>query len=148
MKLNGLHHINIRCAESDLPAIEKFYGEVLGLRKGDRPNFPNPGIWLWQDNHPLVHVSARCVEGFLQDKHHGSVDHVAFGMNGAAEFRDRVEKLGIPYDAQNVPDAGFQIFLKDPIGTVLEFNFPNSEAPVDVTTGTLSKRQREMAGAR
>ena len=33
MKLNGLHHINIRCAESDLPAIEKFYGEVLGVNR-------------------------------------------------------------------------------------------------------------------
>jgi catechol 2,3-dioxygenase-like lactoylglutathione lyase family enzyme len=145
MKLTGLQHINIRCAESDLPAIEKFYGDVMGLRKGDRPNFPNPGMWLWHENHPLVHVSARCAEGFLQDKHHGSVDHVAFGMSGAAEFRERVQKLGIAFDAQNVPGAGFQIFLKDPLGTVLEFNFPNEEAPSDVATGTMAQRQREVA---
>jgi catechol 2,3-dioxygenase-like lactoylglutathione lyase family enzyme len=145
MKVTGIQHINIRCAESDLPAIEKFYGEVIGLRKGNRPNFPNPGMWLWDDHYPLVHVSARCAEGFLQDKHHGSVDHVAFGMSGAAEFRDRVQKLGIPFDAQNVPGAGFQIFLKDPIGTVLEFNFPNEEAPADIATGTMAQRQREVA---
>ena len=145
MKVTGIQHINIRCAESDLPAIEKFYGEVIGLRKGDRPNFPNPGFWLWDDNYPLVHVSARCAEGFLQDKHHGSVDHVAFGMSGAAEFRERVQKLGIAFDAQNVPGAGFQIFLKDPIGTVLEFNFPNEEAPSDVAAGTMARRQREVA---
>ena len=144
MKLNGVHHINIRCAVSDLPAIEKFYGDLMGLKKGSRPNFPNPGIWLWQDNHPLIHVSARCPDGFLQDKHHGSVDHVAFGMTGAAEFREHVRKLGIAFDAQNVPDAGFQIFLKDPIGTVLEFNFPNEEAPQDIESGTLSARQREV----
>jgi hypothetical protein len=66
-------------------------------------------------------------------------------MSGAAEFRDRVRKLGIKFDAQNVPDAGFQIFLKDPIGTVLEFNFPNEEAPPDIESGRLSERQREMA---
>jgi catechol 2,3-dioxygenase-like lactoylglutathione lyase family enzyme len=144
MKLTGVHHLNIRCAESDLPAIEKFYGEVLGLRKGDRPEFPNPGIWLWHDDHPLIHVSARCAEGFLQEKHHGSVDHVAFGMIGAAEFRDRVRNLGISFEAQNVPGAGFQIFLKDPVGTVLEFNFPNEEAPSDVTRGTLAPRVREV----
>ena len=53
MKLNGVHHINIRCAVSDLPAIEKFYGELMGMKKGARPNFPNDGIWLWHDN-PLV----------------------------------------------------------------------------------------------
>jgi catechol 2,3-dioxygenase-like lactoylglutathione lyase family enzyme len=145
MKVTGIQHINIRCAESDLPAIEKFYREVIGLRKGDRPNFPNPGIWLWDANYPLVHVSARCAEGFLQDKHHGSVDHVAFGMSGAAEFRERVQKLGIAFDAQNVPGAGFQIFLKDPIGTVLEFNFPNEEAPSDVAAGTMARRQQEVA---
>ena len=143
MKLTGLHHLNIRCAVSDLPAIEKFYGDVMGLKKGDRPNFPGPGIWLWQDNHPLVHVSARCAEGFVQDEHHGSVDHVAFGMKGAAEFRDHVKKLGLKFESQNVAGAGFQLFLKDPLGTVLEFNFPNEEAPADVAKGTLSNRQAE-----
>jgi catechol 2,3-dioxygenase-like lactoylglutathione lyase family enzyme len=142
MKLNGVHHLNIRCAVSDLPAIEKFYGELMGLKKGYRPDFPGPGIWLWHDNHPLIHVSARCAEGFLQDKHHSSVDHIAFGMTGASEFREHVKKLGIEHDAQNVPNAGFQIFLKDPLGTVLEFNFPNEEAPQDVATGTLSSRQQ------
>ncbi len=144
MKLNGVHHINIRCSVSDLPAIEKFYGEVMGMTKGDRPNFPNAGIWLWHDNHPLIHVSARCPDGFLKEKHHGSVEHVAFGMTGAAEFRDHVSKLGIAFEAQNVPNAGFQIFLKDPIGTVLEFNFPNEESPRDVESGTLASRQLDV----
>ena len=144
MKLHGVHHLNIRCAVSDLPAIEKFYDGLLGLKKGARPNFPNPGIWLWHDNHPLIHVSARCPEGFLQEKHHGSVDHIAFGMTGAAEFRERVRKLGIAHEEQNVPDAGFQIFLKDPIGTVLEFNFPNAEAPTDVAKGALASRQQDV----
>lgn len=144
MKLNGVHHLNIRCAVSDLPAIEKFYGELMGLTKGYRPNFPGPGIWLWHDNHPLIHVSARCAEGFLQDEHCSSVDHIAFGMTGAAEFRAHVQKLGITHDAQNVPNAGFQIFLKDPLGTLLEFNFPNEEAPQDIAVGTLSARQQEV----
>jgi catechol 2,3-dioxygenase-like lactoylglutathione lyase family enzyme len=144
MKLHGVHHINIRCAVSDLPRIEKFYGELMGMKKGERPNFPNEGIWLWHDNHPLIHVSARCPDGFLKEKHHGSVDHVAFGMTGAAAFRDHVQKLGIPFEAQNVPEAGFQIFLKDPIGTVLEFNFPNAEAPQDVAPGMLADRQRDV----
>ena len=63
-------------------------------------------------------------------------------MTGAMEFREHVKKLGIEHDAQNVPNAGFQIFLKDPLGTVLEFNFPNEEAPQDVATGTLSSRQQ------
>jgi catechol 2,3-dioxygenase-like lactoylglutathione lyase family enzyme len=144
MKVKGLHHLNIRCTESDLPAIEKFYGDVMGLKKGARPNFPNPGIWLWLDNHPIVHVSARCPEGFIQEKHHSSVDHIAFDMTGASEFHERVKKLGIKYEAQNVAGAGFQIFLRDPLGTVLEFNFPNEEAPKEVNAGTLAARQTSV----
>ena len=43
----GFLHFNIRCSEADLPAIEKFYGDVLDLKKGFRPNFVGPGIWLY-----------------------------------------------------------------------------------------------------
>ena len=25
--------------------------------------------------------------------------------------------------------AGYQMFVRDPVGTVIEFNFPNDEAP-------------------
>ena len=35
----GFLHLNIRCSQQDLPAIEKFYGDVLGLKKGARPDF-------------------------------------------------------------------------------------------------------------
>ena len=42
MAIAGFQHLNIRCAETDLPAIEKFYGEVLGLKAGKRPPFPFP----------------------------------------------------------------------------------------------------------
>jgi len=145
VKIDRIHHHNLRCTPDDLPAIEKFYDEVLGLKKGPRPNFPNPGIWLYLDGHPLVHVSARCAEGFLQEKHHSSVDHIAFDSHGAAEFQAKLDGMKIKYEQQNVADAGYQFFLRDPIGTVLEFNFPNSEAPDAVASGTLSKRQTATA---
>lgn len=145
MKIDRIHHLNIRCTPGDLERIEKFYGEVIGLKKGPRPNFPNPGIWLYLDDHPIVHVSARCAEGFLQEKHHGSIDHVAFQVHGAAGFRERLDSMGIPYEQQNVAGAGYQIFLRDPLGTQLEFNFPNSEAPEAMSSGTLAPRQTVTA---
>lgn len=145
MKLGGLHHLNIRCSQSDLPAIEKFYGEVLGLKTGYRPNFNNAGIWLYDGDHPIVHVSARCPEGFLSEKHTSSIDHIAFRANGAREFRERVRSLGVVFEEQNVPNAGYQIFLKDPVGSLLEFNFPNEEAPSDVNSGTFAPRNQATA---
>jgi catechol 2,3-dioxygenase-like lactoylglutathione lyase family enzyme len=140
MKVEGLLHLNIRCTKADLPKIEKFYGEVMGLRKGYRPNFGNDGLWLYLGDEPIIHVGARVAEGFLAEKHNGSVDHMAFRMKGAAEFRDHVRGLGMKFEEQNVPEAGYQIFLRDPIGTVLEFNFPNAEAPDDIQSGTIAPR--------
>ena len=59
MKFEGFLHLNIRCSMSDLPAIEKFYGDVLGLKTGYRPNFTFGGIWLYDGNDPIIHVGAR-----------------------------------------------------------------------------------------
>ena len=140
MKLEGLLHLNIRCTKADLPKIEKFYSEVAGFRTGYRPDFKNEGLWLYMGDEPLIHVGARVKEGFLSEHHNGSVDHIAFRMKGATEFREHVRKLGVTFEEQNVPEAGYQIFLRDPIGTVLEFNFPNEEAPADIAKGTMAPR--------
>ena len=141
MKLKGILHVNIRCTPNDIPAIEKFYGEVLGMKTGYRPAFATGGIWLYHGDHPLVHVSARFPEGSIARKHNGSVDHIAFSATGSTEFRERLVRLGVEFEQQNVPNAGFQIFLHDPVGTKLEFNFPNSEAPQSVATGTMAPMQ-------
>src|SRR3954471_20360597 len=103
MKFQGLLHLNIRCTKSDLPKIEKFYSEVAGMHAGYRPNFNNDGIWLYANDEPLIHVSVRCPEGFLSDKHNGSVDHIAFRMSGASDFRAHVRNLGVQFEEQNVP---------------------------------------------
>jgi len=143
MKFRGFLHVNIRCAKSDLPAIEKFYGEVLGLKKGDRPAFLTDGMWLYDGEDPIIHVSARFAEGSLarNDKHTGSVDHIAFKASGAAEFRRLLKRLGIAFEEQNIPDAGYQVFLHDPVGTKLEFNFLNEVVPDAVASGTTAPMQ-------
>jgi hypothetical protein len=45
------------------------------------------------------------------------------------EMRERLKRNNIQFQEQNVESAGYQIFIIDPVGTRLEFNFPNSEAP-------------------
>jgi catechol 2,3-dioxygenase-like lactoylglutathione lyase family enzyme len=58
MKFEGFLHLNIRCSPEDIPAIERFYGDVLGLKTGYRPDFKFGGIWLYDGDNPLIHVSA------------------------------------------------------------------------------------------
>ena len=36
-------------------------------------------------------------------------------------------RKGIEFQEQSVENAGYQIFIIDPVDTRLEFNFPNSE---------------------
>jgi catechol 2,3-dioxygenase-like lactoylglutathione lyase family enzyme len=143
MKFQGFLHLNIRASKSDLPAIEKFYGDVLGLKSGDRPTFMNDGLWLYDGADPIVHVSARFPEGSIakNENHTGSVDHIAFKASGAAEFRKRLKGLGITFQEQNIPKAGYQVFLHDPVGTKLEFNFLNEVVPDAVPAGTYARMQ-------
>ena len=125
MKFEGFLHLNIRCSPEDIPAIERFYGDVLGLKTGYRPDFKFGGIWLYDGDNPLIHVSARFPQGLIvKDKHNGSVDHIAFKASGAVEFRKHLKKLGIDFEEQNIENAGYQVFLYDPVGTKLEFKLP------------------------
>ena len=103
MAISGFQHLNIRCAESEMPAIEKFYGEVLGLKTGARPNFPFAGLWLYDGDDPIVHVSARFPKGsIVKDLHSGSVDHIDLPPQflGAGlkrldiELRPRLRQIG------------------------------------------------------
>ena len=142
MPLLGVHHVNIGCRPKDLTAIEKFYGSVLGLTAGYRPEFPNQGLWLYMGSHPLIHVVVRFPDDWPgSDEKMSSWDHVAFNVTGLAEFRRRLVDFGAHFDEQNVPDAGFQLFLRDPVGNKIELNFPNEEAPITVAPGTLSSIQ-------
>ena len=137
MRFEGFLHFNIRCSEADLPTIEQFYGDVIGLRRGYRPNFVGPGVWLYDGDEPILHVSAGFPQGSLvKDTHNGSFDHIAFKTSGAAEFRQRLRRLGVEFQEQNIESAGYQVFLYDPVGTKLEFNFVNESVPDSVPLGT------------
>ena len=140
MKFEGFLHLNIRCSPEDIPAIERFYGGVLGLKTGDRPNFKFGGIWLYDGDDAIIHVSARFPPGsILKDKHSGSVDHIAFKASGAVQFREHLKKLGIDFEEQNIEKAGYQVFLYDPVGTKIEFNFLNEQVADAVPLGTTAE---------
>ena len=146
MQFQGFLHVNIRCSESDLHAIEKFYSEVMGLKKGARPDFMTGGIWLYDGDDPIVHVSARFPEGSIvkNEKHSGSIDHIAFRVSGAVEFRRNLKRLGVEFQEQNIPNAGYQVFLNDPVGTKLEFNFMDENVPDAVPPGTTAPTNMTM----
>lgn len=139
-----LNHYSIRSA--DLDACRHFYVDVLGLAVGPRPEFPFPGLWLYQADSSVysnaaVHIigiepaDQSGLEGYLGAREPqalqgtGVVDHIAFFATGLAEMRRRVAGLGLSATERTVPGLGLQqMFLTDPNGVVIELNYPAAEA--------------------
>ena len=125
MPVTGVDHVNIQCRPEDLPAMRRFWGEVIGLAEGRRPDFNFPGIWFWAGDGAVVHIAARLPDGApLPAASGGTFGHIAFRADGLAETRARLARLGIP--TREAPVPGFplhQIFLTDPAGIAVELTF-------------------------
>jgi catechol 2,3-dioxygenase-like lactoylglutathione lyase family enzyme len=141
--ISKLAHYSIRA--SDLEASRKFYTEVMGFRVGYRPNFPFPGVWLYQTSNEseygIVHIiesslsGSTGVEQYLGERPAqgsngtGAFDHIAFSATGWREMRGRLSGLKVDFQERTVPSLGLhQVFLQDPAGVTIELNYPAAEA--------------------
>jgi catechol 2,3-dioxygenase-like lactoylglutathione lyase family enzyme len=134
MHVQRLDHVNVRT--HDLEATRRFYVDVVGLHVGERPPFDFPGLWLYDDNVAVIHVTGL---GPADARSHasGSVDHIAFRVSGLAAMRERVARLKVSARESIVPRNGdLQIFLTDPNGVKIELTFEASEvAPHEAFVG-------------
>lgn len=139
----ALNHFSIRTV--DLDACERFYCGLLGLKKGPRPPFPFPGLWLYAGetdryDNAAVHIigidrnDPEGLKKYLGDRDEtslagsGAVDHVAFFATGLKETLERLKANGIEGRERTVPVLGLhQVFIDDPNGIVVELNFPAAE---------------------
>ena len=142
MAITRLAHYSIRT--SDLEASRRFYTEVLGFRVGYRPEFPFPGLWLYNGpddgDFGIVHIigvdanDASGLVGYLGDRPAaavgtGVVDHIAFLATGLAAMHDTLRAAGLPWRDRTVPTLRLhQVFVEDPSGVTVELNFPATEA--------------------
>jgi catechol 2,3-dioxygenase-like lactoylglutathione lyase family enzyme len=120
MTIDGIQHINIRCA--DLERTRDFYVRILGLRVGHRPPFQSTGYWLYFGDQPLVHLVQR-VPGDAPHAGSGNIDHVAFGCTDLQRTRDALTAAGVAFREAAAPDGTAQIRAQDPDGIQLELNF-------------------------
>lgn len=120
MSVDLLEHVTILC--TDLQASRDFYTEVIGLKDGDRPPFNFPGAWLYAGGTPVIHlVGGRPAK--VRDT--GPIDHVALRASDLVGMRRRLKDNGVEFTERTVPGVGLhQVFVNDPDGVVLEFNFP------------------------
>lgn len=120
MFTQGLDHFTIW---TDDPAQTRhFYCDILGLTEGARPPLGFPGMWLYSDGRPVVHVN---FGDNVERRALGAFDHVAFrGVGDPAPLVEKLRAEGIDHKAQTVANGIRQVFCADPHGVKVEFNFP------------------------
>ena len=123
--LTGFDHVNVRTANLD--GMVAFYGEVLGLKPGRRPDFGFPGAWLYLGDQAFVHLVG--VKAAPEAGGNVTLEHFAFRAAGLAAFRAKLDARGIAHSVDAVP--GFpvlQVNFHDPDGNHIHVDFDVSEA--------------------
>lgn len=125
-----LHHINL--ATDNVPRMERFYRDVLGLseetaglpRLEHRGRDPGDHSYV-TDGTVQTHIAERDAKaGFRTGQIVNPVDkgHIAYRTDDLAAFKARLDAHGVPYSDWRPPAvAGWrQIFFYDPDGNVVE----------------------------
>lgn len=120
-----LDHVAIRTSRMDETI--RFYETVLGLENGPRPDFSFPGAWIFSDGHPALHLFDVSVDNVPQALGKGALHHVAFSSRGFEAMKHRLAQNGAWFDAREATADGIKrIFVRDPNGVPIEFNYPGA----------------------
>ena len=126
MAVQQIHHFAIFAPAEILDQVVAFYGELLGLTPGFRPDFGFNGQWLYVGDHPILHL--------LEDANRepggtGYLDHIALRCDELEQTIERLQTMGVEYQQLAIEELGqTQLFIKDPAGTAVELNFADSTA--------------------
>jgi extradiol dioxygenase family protein len=121
MAVQAIHHFAINAPAQVLDDVVTFYGQLLGLTPGYRPDFGFNGHWLYVGDHPILHL--------LEDANRepggtAYFDHIALRCEGLVETIEKLEAMGVEYHQFAIEELGqTQLFIRDPAGTAVELNF-------------------------
>ena len=140
--VSRLDHVNI--LTNDVDACRRFYVDALGFEEGYRPPFNLPGVWLYLDGAPVIHV-VEVTEPL--PRHSGNIDHIAFCAHDFDRFTAMLDAKGIAYEDRAVPGIEVhQLFCFDPHGIKIEFNFKGRDRPRATLEREHKQRTEPAAG--
>lgn len=105
---------------SNLETAEKFYGQILGLPKVDRPlNFP--GTW-YQVGDFQIHLiqSAEVIPDAVNSEKWGRNRHLAFSVTNIEEAKQRLSAHNCQF--QSSASGRAALFARDPDGNLIELS--------------------------
>ena len=124
MPATAMNHFTI--LTDDVEGTVRFYGDLLGLEPGPRPNLAFPGAWLYGNGAPILHVIGGRQKSELRA---GVIDHMAFTGRDLAATLAALKSRGIEHECRRQVGSGtWQVFLHDPNGAKVELDFAASES--------------------
>ena len=124
MPITGFDHVNVRTSKLD--EMIEWYGDVLGLYAGPRPNFPFPGAWLYLGSHALIHLVG--VEEETETTDRISLEHFALSATELQDFLAKLEEHGTEARVSQVPGMPIvQVNIFDPEGNHIHVDFDAAE---------------------
>ena len=130
MTVVRLDHFNIRAPKQVIEEVIEFYGEILGLITGPRPNFSSEGAWLYFEGHPYIHLTVD--EEATVPGRNEHLNHIAFHCNGLDKYLKSLKAADIEFADAYIPDLDMtQLFFYDPSGIQIELNFVHEKISTD-----------------
>jgi catechol 2,3-dioxygenase-like lactoylglutathione lyase family enzyme len=131
MFIQGLNHVNIRV--KDPAATFAFFVEVLGMTAERWPEgkIARGGRLLDAAGNDILHIGGADSpypsdqwRPFDAEITGGPVHHVALSCAGYNVLCERLDKLGVAYRRNEIPQMNLrQLFVVEPGGVMLELNF-------------------------
>ncbi len=126
MQIGKLDHVNVRT--SNLETMVKWYTSILGMRAGDRPNFPFPGAWMYAGPQAVVHLVGVEGDPGIGSESKLKLEHFALSASGRVAFEKQLAGAGEKFERNDLPDVGIvQYNLWDPDGNHIHIDFPAVE---------------------
>ena len=123
MEILRLDHVNIKT--NRLIEMVAFYEDVLGMKSGQRPNFPSHGAWIYVGVIPIIHlveIDQECAS--LEPK----IEHFALQASGLEDLLETLEERKVKYTLDPVPGLSIiQVNLADVDGNHIHIDFNSTE---------------------
>ncbi|WP_428650076.1 VOC family protein [Roseibium sp.] len=122
MHIEKLDHVNLRTTQLDI--LIAWYGDILGMQPGPRPDFPFPGAWLYAGEAAAIHLVGIEGDPAVGSESKLKLEHFAFTATGAEEFEQRLIARGEHYRRSVQPGTGaIAINVWDPDGNHIHVDF-------------------------
>lgn len=126
VRMKRLDHVNVRT--SRLGEMILWYGEMLGMEPGPRPDFGFPGAWLYAGEHAVLHlIETEAEPGAAANDL--KLEHFALSATGIGDLLTACRERGERAELRKVPDFPIvQVNLWDPDGNHIHIDFDEDEA--------------------